>query len=121
MAIPQDLRVWAYQLNTDGVTGTDQRRNLNGEEFRDGILNLVTFTAQQHNSLQYLLTSYSNPFYASPTLLPTSEAIPNEALEMDGSAIAAIDYPNLSTVYGANLPNIVADAPTGFTYIVRKS
>lgn len=121
MAAPQDLKIWAEQEIIDGVTNTPQRRVLNGEEFNDGILNLVTFTAQQYNSLMFIITTYSNPFYASPTLLPTTEGIPTEALEMDGQAITTEVYPNLFLVYGANLPDIVADAPSGFTYIVRKS
>lgn len=121
MAAPQELDIWAEVLNTDGVTGTDQRRDLNLEEFRDGILKLVTPSSQQYNQMMFLLSSYSNPFYASPYLIPTTETIPSNALEVDGQTINVVDNPNLFAVYGSTLPNIVADAPTGFTFIVRNS
>jgi len=121
MALPQDLKIWASEINIDGVTGIEQRRDLNGEEFRDGILNLVTFTAQQYNSLMYLLTINSAPSPICPYQFPTSESIPDIALEMDGQAILSADFPNLFEVYGANLPDITAEAATGFTFIVRKS
>lgn len=120
MAI-QDLKIWAEELTVDGVTGIKQRRKLNGEEFRDGILRQVTFSSQQYNSLQFLLTLYSNPFHLCPVLVPTSISIPNEALEMDGQTITALDFPNAFAVYGATLPDLRPDAPSGFTYVIRKS
>lgn len=116
-----DLKIWAEEEIIDGVTGTPQKRTLNGEEFNDGILNLVTFTAQQYNSLQFLLTLYSNPFYLCPVLVPTSISIPNESLEMNGQAILVTVTPNAFEIYGANLPDLTSDAPTGFTYVIRKS
>lgn len=116
-----DLKIWAEEINNDVVTGTDQRRSLNTEEFRDGILRGVTFTNQQYNSLMYLLTLHSNPFHLSPYLYPSAATLPASSLEMNGQAIALVDYPELGSLYGATLPDLTLDAPTGFTYIVRKS
>lgn len=119
MAI-QDLKIWASSLNTD-ITNSSQRRNIELEEFIVGWLRNDNISFQQLNQLFFLLTSYANPWPNPPVPYPTTLPIPEDALEMNGQAITIGDYPNLFAAYGANLPDISAEAPTGHTYIVRKS
>jgi len=119
MALPQELRLWAEQINIDGVTNMPQRRSLSNAEFRDGWLYGQTISAQQLNQILYLLTVYSNSSPAVPTLFPTAHPIPGIALEMNGQATG--DNEILTDVYGVSLPDISGDAPTGFTYIVRQA
>jgi len=118
MALPQELKIWSEEFKVDLVTGMPQRRSLTTAEFRDGWLYGQTASAQQVNQILYLLTVYANPSPAVPVLFPTTQPIPDIAIEMDGQSTA--DNVILSEVYGSFLPDITGDAPTGFTYIVRK-
>lgn len=120
MPLPQELLIWSESLRTDGVTGRQQRRSLSPTEFNNGVLYGQTLSTQQLNQILYLLTVHANPSPAVPVLFPDTAAIPDVALEMNGQAISPT-YEILSEVYGANLPDITGDAPTGFTYIVRKA
>jgi len=117
----QQLEIICSDIFVDGVTGVAQRKDLSGEEFRDGWLYKQSISAQQFNQMQYLLSLWSNPQSNAPSLFPSASPIPDIALEMNGQAILEVDYPNAFSVYGATLPDITADAPTGFTYIIRKS
>lgn len=119
MPLPQELRVWSETLITDSVNGSPQRRQLIDSEFNRGWTYQQTVTAQQVNQLMYLLTIYSSPSPATPFVYPDTLPVPDIALEMNGQATPAGSI--LEEMYGANLPNIVADAPTGFTYIVRNA
>ena len=119
MALPQQLRIWAETLDTDNVTQNQQRRSLTTTEFKNGVLYGQTLSTQKLNQILYLLSVYANPSPAVPVLFPDTQAIPNVALEMNGQAIN-IDYEILRDIYGATLPDLTGDAPTGFTYIVRK-
>ena len=118
---PQELKIYADELNTDGVTGIDQRRDILDEEFRDGLLRGDTASAQIWNSILNLLTLASAPHPTCIYAIPTTQITPSIALDMNGTAINSNDNPNLFEVYGATLPNITAEAPTGFKYIVRNS
>ena len=115
----QSLKVWAKTLSLDDIYKNYQRRTLDSEEWEFGWLRNVGLSAPQLNSLFFLLTSHSNPVTCSPYLHLKSKPIPEEALEM-GSSITQSEYPALFEYYGATLPDIKGEAPTGFTYIVRK-
>ena len=117
----QPLKTWASKLTIDNASLAPQRRPLRDEEFQNGLLRLMSMTAQQLNQLFYLLTISSKSHPSVPELWPTSKAIPDESLEMNGQAILAAAYPNAFDTYGAVLPDMTGDAPTGFTYIIRKS
>lgn len=119
MPLPQELKVWSETLVIDNVNSSPQRRQLIDSEFNRGWTYQQTVTAQQVNQLMYLLTIYSSPSPATPFLYPDTLPIPAIALEMDGQATPPDSI--LADMYGANLPDIVADAPTGFTYIVRNA
>ena len=113
------LKIWAEELFLDGLTNLYQRRTLNTEEFRDGVLNLVTFTAQQYNQLMYQVTSHSNPFDLSPYRMLSTTATPDEALELNGQTISAIAYPKLAAEYTTTLPDLSAEV-AGWKWVVRK-
>ena len=117
----QELKIWAKTLNNDMLTLTDQRRDIEDEEFLDGWLRTSPASSQQMNQLFYLLTTYANPFPNAPVIYPSALDIPSVALEMNGQTITEEDYPNAFAIYGGTLPNITASAPTGFTYIIRGS
>ena len=117
----QELKVWSEELVVDGLTNITQRRDLLDEEFLNGWLRKMSISSQQLNQLFYLLSIHANPFPNAPVPYPTSLGIPDTALEMNGQAILEADYPNAFSIYGATLTDITADAPTGFTYIIRKS
>jgi hypothetical protein len=118
MAI-QALEVWCRELVTDGVTDTDNRRDLLTEETLNGWVRLGTVSTQQMNSLFYLCSSHSKPNPFSPELHLSAKAIPSVAIEWsDGGAIVEADTPELYEYYGATFPTLGA-APSGWTYIVR--
>lgn len=114
-----ELRKWASIPVYDEETGVLQVRDLNLEEWSYGWLRNVSISAQQLNSLFNQITSNSNPVTCSPYLHLKSKPIPEEAIEM-GSSISQDVYPILFEYYGSTLPDITSEAPTGFTYIVRK-
>lgn len=116
----QELKVYASTINVDLETNVPQRRDITIEEFNDGLLKLHSFSAQQYNALMFLLTSHAAPHWSCPQLLSTLVTIPDSALEMDGQSFLEVDAPELYTIFAGTLPDIVADAPAGFTYIVRK-
>jgi hypothetical protein len=117
----QALKIWANTINIDSLTNAPQRREISDEEFQDGWLRNANISAQQLNSMFFLLSLYSNPFASAPVLYPDSLAIPDEALELNGQSITEATYPNAYSIYGASLPDLTGDAPTGFTYIIRAS
>ena len=114
-----ELRIWAKIPVYDEETKVLQVRDINLEEWSYGWLRNVSISAQQLNSLFNKITSNSNPVTCSPYLHLKTKPIPEEAIEM-GSSISQDTYPVLFEYYGAKLPDITGDAPTGFTYIVRK-
>lgn len=116
----QELKVYANTINIDLETKVPQRRDLTIEEFTDGLLKQHSFSAQQYNQILFLLTSHAAPHWSCPQLLSTSVTIPDSALEMNGQVFLEIDAPELYSIFSGTLPDIVADAPAGFTYIVRK-
>ncbi len=122
MALPQELKIYAEELNLDAVRQIYQRDDIKPEQFRDGLLRLETCDAQLFNQLNFLLTLYSAAHPCSPCLIPTTEALPSIALEMDGvTTVNSTDNPNLFEVWGSPLPNLSSSAPAGTRYIVRNS
>lgn len=116
----QQLKVWAKQAVPDSVKGNIQFREIRDEEWLQGWGRLLSPTIQQLNSLFRLLTQHSSPSDISPYLYPASGFLYSTMLQMDGQAITEAETPVLFAIYGTNLPDMTADAPTGFVYIVRK-
>ena len=114
----QQLKIWAEQLTIDGLSNAPQRKELSTEEFLDGWLRNDSISAQQLNTILHLLTMYSSPFLSTAYCVP-STPIPEGSLELNGQAITEVDYPNAYAAYGATLPDITSEAPTGFTYVIR--
>ena len=115
----QPLGIWAEVITIDNQTNTPQRRLITLEEWRDGLLRDTSFSAQQYNSVLNVLCSHSNPNPNSPYLLRTSETVPTYALEMDGQSFLQADAPELYNIYTGVLDDMTADAPAGYTYIIR--
>lgn len=115
----QEIQIWSQNLIYDPVASNLQRRDINQEEWNEGWLRQYGVSAQQMNQLMYLFSAHAAPSDICPYLFPTSGTIPAQALEMNGQAITSGDSPELFNTYGANLPDLTGDAPTGFTYIVR--
>ena len=117
----QLFKTWAEKKKNDNLTSSDQRRDIKDEEFQDGWLRLKSVSAQQLNQLFYLASVNCNASYGAPELRYSAAGVPDTALEMNGQAITQLGYPNLFSIYGAALPDLTSEAPSGFTYIVRKS
>lgn len=117
----QDLEIFAKDDVLDGVTGVFQKEIIQDNLWASGWTRNQVFAIQELNTLLYLLTTYASPSPLAPTLWPTSATVPTLALELDGRTITEQDYPNAYNLYGATLPDLTADAPTGFTYIIRGS
>lgn len=114
------LKIWAHTEVLDSLIGNAQKRQITDEEWTQGIPRLGGISAQQLNTLFYLLSSYAPPADICPYPYPASLQIPDEALEMDGQVITRADYPVLYAAYGARLPNMSSDNLSGFRWIVRK-
>lgn len=120
MAI-QELDTWAKNLQLDVPTNAYQRRDLLPEEYEYGWLYEDVVTAQQLNSLMYLLTLHSKSVPQSPELIPDTKTTPTVALDwVDGATIDENLYPELFAYYGATFPVLQATEPSGWKYIVRK-
>ena len=117
----QELKSWAGTVSIDGLTNSPQRRDILDEEFLNGWLRNTTVSAQQLNSILYLLSTNALPHPNCASLFPDSTTVPSVALELNGQSITESEYPNAYALYGSTLPNISGDAPTGFTYIIRAS
>ncbi len=117
-----ELYTWASVINTDeGVTDTANRREILPEEALNGWVRDGTISTQQLNSLFYYLTLYASPFPNTPYLMSTKVNTPTNAYELDGSAITQGEAPNLYDIYGATLPDLSSEAPTGHRWVVRIS
>lgn len=116
-----ELYTWAEVVVTDGVTATDNRREILQEEALNGWVRDGTISTQQLNSLFYYLTLYASPFANTPYLMSTNVNVPTNALEMDGSTITQEESPNLYEIYGATLPDLSTNAPSGHRWVVRNS
>ena len=120
MAI-QELDIWAKIESLTSPDNLTQRRDLYDDEFLDGWLRQVSPSALQLNQLLYLLSTTANPSFSLPTLYPTSLPLQDNMLECTGQSINVIDNYNLFCQYGDTLPNLVGEAPAGFTYVVRNN
>lgn len=116
-----ELPIWAEIAVEDGVTGTDNRRALLGEEAVNGWVRNGTVSVQQLNSLFYYLTLHSSPYAFSPYLMSTTYTTPSNAYDMDGSTFTEDDAPNLYEIYAGTLPDLSSEAPTGHKWVIRKS
>lgn len=116
------LKIWCQELKVDGVTEAVQRRSLLDEEYENGWLRKQTVSTQQINGLFHQLTGYAKSVRCAPDLFYTGNgnSIPSIALEMNGQSITQEEYPVLFDFYGSTLPDLTSDAPTDFTYTVRK-
>lgn len=120
MAI-KELDIWAKELVLDIETNSEQRRNLNPEEYENGWLYRDEVSAQQMNSLFYLITLHSKSVSQSPELIPSTATIPTISLEwVDGGTIDEVAHPELYAYYGSTFPTLQSTAPSGWKYIVRK-
>ncbi|AGH32161.1 hypothetical protein VPHG_00094 [Vibrio phage 11895-B1] len=114
------LEIWARVVEQDGLTGTEQVRELVSNETEKGWLNLATASTQQMNGILKSITQHSgcNPF--APELILDAASIPATSLEwVDGGAIVEEDSPELYAHYGATFPTLQSTAPSGWKYIVR--
>lgn len=116
----QEFKIWAQTIVTDS-TGMPQRRDLSLEESLTGWLRLEDVSAQKLNQLFNLASVHSNPFAVTPVQISTLVPIPSTALELNGQTITEAEAPNVFATYGATLPDLVSEAITGHTYVVRKS
>jgi hypothetical protein len=119
MAI-QDLKVWCEEAVNDGVTNTDNRRDITSEESQNGWVRGGSVSTQQLNSMFYLTSLCSSPYWHTPFLVTDTVTLDADvALEMNGQAITQGDNPELYAIYGSTLPDMSTDAPSGFYYAVR--
>lgn len=117
-----NLKIWCNTTVTDGVTNTDNKRTLLDEEYLNGWLRNGTVSIQQLNSLFFGLTLSSSPYTNSPYLMSDGVTTPSTAYDMDGTVtLTSTDAPNLYEIYGATLPDLSGDAPTGHKYVIRIS
>ena len=113
------LNVWCSTTVTDGITSTDNKREILEEESLNGWVRNGTVSTQQLNSLFYELTLHSNPFANSPFLMSTNVSTPDNAYDMDGSTFVETDAPNLFAIYAGTLPDLNTTAPTAHKYVIR--
>lgn len=116
----QDIKVWAMETVQDPVKGNLQRRKIQEEEWLQGWGRLNGVTNQQLNQLLFLLTSYAAPSDICPYPYPSTAAIKDTMLHMNGQTITASEAPNIFAAYGANLPDMTPDNLSGFIWVVRK-
>lgn len=114
----QELPIWAEQLFLDPETEVYQRRNMQPEEFLNGLLKEQRLSTPAFNSLMYLLTTHSNPSPFSMTLWDERLPIPAVAVEADGSIPDPNTMPELAEAFPSGLPN--PPKPAGFTYLLRR-
>lgn len=117
----QTLKIWAKEQTLDGVTGIYQKKIIQDNEWLTGWAREQVISAQELNTLFYLLSTHASPIPAPISYWPTASFIPEQALEMDGSGISEVDVPNLYSIYGSSLPDLRAFCPSGYTIIVRAS
>lgn len=116
----QDLKVWAKTLTPDALKGNDQRRPIEDEEWDEGWGRLAGVSVQQLNQILFLLTSSAPPSHMSVFLVKDTIDITSVALKMNGQAITVQEAPLLFAEYGSSLDDLTADAPTGYSYYIRK-
>lgn len=120
MAADQTLYRWAETATIDGVTGIYQRKTIQDNEWTSGWTRNQVVSAQELNTLFYLLTTSSAPIPAPIAFLPDDSDIPDTAVALDGSSITESSYPNLYSIYGSTLPD-ASGLLSGYTVIVRAS